>query len=413
MPGMQRNFDCGLFPVRGFLALAEACDYNPRSFGRLPESIKGVKMLQRKNSKAGFSIRSSSAPATRRTFVVLGAPRGGTSLIAGALRLAGVFMGEEIDQANNEDLAFTCHKGDLAALADGPQRAGYLDAARRTIAARNASHAVWGWKDPLSALYVEELLPALVNPRFILVTRDITAAAMRERIEGRRSLKKAEEPEFYLRKTRQSLTLYAASLALIERTSAPVLFVSYEKASRNAEDFAGQLLDFALGRAAKSAAGKAAWEAIRLYTRENAPSADLAHRPAVLDGGMDGSLDLSRYPDLGAVYHACATLINQRHYEAGLALARRVLAQMAEGFDAYPRLNANPVLLAEVEAGMCFMSAIAQVNLGDGAASYMALGRFSAVATYLRVTGQNSELVRGMLAPADELMARLERELGG
>jgi hypothetical protein len=369
---------------------------------------------KKKNSRSGFIIQNRSPLPSRRTIVVLGAPRGGTSLVAGALRLAGVFMGDETDPANNEDRAFNFHRGNFSTLTESGKRQDFLASIRQTISQRNSTHAVWGWKDPIAALYIEEILPDLVNPHFILVTRDITASVMRERIQATGSLREKKELDLYFEKAERSLGLYRDSLAVIRTSGAPAFFVSYEKACRNSEDFATQVLDFTSAQEVRGPKRVAAIEAIRLYAREGAVSADLAHRAIPIGPALDleSGIDLSRFSDLPAVYHRCATLINSRHYQEGLALAERVRAQVILGFEHYPRLMSNPVVLAEVEAGMCFMAGIAHVNLGNGPEGFQALGRFSIIARYLKLTRQKSDLVEGMAMEATKLMNSLEREFG-
>lgn len=99
---------------------------------------------------------------TRRTFVVLGCPRGGTSLIAGALSAAGVYMGE-YRTTQYEDPQFKIP----------PKEAG--DALARltpVIAARNRQHRYWGWKVPNNVYYIERVRHLLINPCFLFVYRD-------------------------------------------------------------------------------------------------------------------------------------------------------------------------------------------------------------------------------------------------
>lgn len=369
--------------------------------------------LKRKNSKSGLCVRHPGAASAPRTFVVLGAPRGGTSLVAGALRLVGIFMGDDTDPANNEDRAFNFHGGNLSILTQTEDRVEYLERIRQTIEQRNSSHSVWGWKDPLAALYVEDILPSLINPHLILVTRDITATAMRERIEASNVSTVIDDESFHLAKAGQALGLYQSALSVIERSNAPALLLSYEKSIRNVEDFAAQILEFSnVKKRSTRRMGKVA-ESIALYARDGSISADLAHRPTPMGRGKSSGsdTDLSRYPDLPTVYHRCATLINLRHYEQGLALARVVLAQAISDFDAFPQLKSNPIIVAEVEGGMWFMAALAQINLGDAPGSFMALGRFNAMAKHLHVTGHKSELMEGIMRQATDLMRLLEREL--
>jgi hypothetical protein len=368
-------------------------------------------LLKQKNCKSGFFLRHVTEAPASRTIVVLGAPRGGTSLVAGALRLAGVFMGDDIDQANNEDRAFNLHGGNLSIITQNEGRSRFLDHVRRTIAQRNATRAVWGWKDPLAALYISDILPDLVNPRLILVTRDPTAAVMRERIEAAAALEDSEEAALYVNKAQQALLLYQTALSVIETSCAPTFFVSYEKASRHGKEFAVRLLDFIGGPHLPADKRKAAVEAIGLYAREGAVSADLAHRPTPTGTGPVSGIELSSFADLSAVYERCATLINLKHYEAGLVLARSVLAQLETGFKDYPQLRTNAILRSEVEAGMCFMAAIAMVNLGDGTGSYLALGRFAVVAGFFELRGQRSKLIDGIAKEAADLHRRLEQDL--
>jgi hypothetical protein len=101
-------------------------------------------------------------PTTRRTFVVLGSPRGGTSLLAGALHHAGVHMGafktkqyEDPDFKITPNLAFEA----LARLAPA-------------IRSRNEQFEHWGWKLPNNIYYIRNVLPLLVNPVFLFIYRE-------------------------------------------------------------------------------------------------------------------------------------------------------------------------------------------------------------------------------------------------
>src|SRR5687768_290341 len=81
-------------------------------------------------------------PHSGGTFVVLGAPRGGTSMVAGALHHLGLFMGQPLSQGSYED----------ATLITAISRQN-LGTVKKTIAARNREHAVWGWKQPAQVDY--------------------------------------------------------------------------------------------------------------------------------------------------------------------------------------------------------------------------------------------------------------------
>ena len=99
---------------------------------------------------------------TKRTFVVVGCPRGGTSVLAGALHHAGVHMGaftttqyEDPDFKIPPDLA----SGASARLAP-------------VIRSRNEQFEYWGWKVPNSVYYIQSVAPLLVNPCFLFIYRD-------------------------------------------------------------------------------------------------------------------------------------------------------------------------------------------------------------------------------------------------
>jgi hypothetical protein len=167
----------------------------------------------------------------QRTVCVLGAPRGGTSMIAGILRKVGVFMGDEINEANNEDHGFLAHGG-RRAIFFKPERAGekadFLAHAAKLVRSRNADHDLWGWKDPIAAHYISDLNPQLRNPVFIVVTRDLGAIAQREHIEE----EGAGPPSRALSYLKFACEEYVMIADFIGARARPTLLVSYERALR-------------------------------------------------------------------------------------------------------------------------------------------------------------------------------------
>jgi hypothetical protein len=120
------------------------------------------------------------------TVCLLGLPRGGTSMLAWMVAQLGIFMGESIHPSTGEDAAFLSHEGDRAIFtepAQAPRRAAFMTGLAATIAARNAAHDVWGWKDPLAPYYLTEIAGQLRQPRLIIVARDLAAIAQREALE--------------------------------------------------------------------------------------------------------------------------------------------------------------------------------------------------------------------------------------
>lgn len=173
------------------------------------------------------------------TYVVLGSARGGTSMVSGLLRLLDVPMGDELDPGNNEDREFLFHHGSRRLLDDQATRgacvARLLDVVRR----RNASHDVWGWKDPLAYLYVRDLLPALRAPRLVLITRDPLAVGLNQHRHRRADV---------LEQTRVALATYRDLLDLARSGAAPCLCAGYESVLRHPDEFVETLSRFC-GRA--------------------------------------------------------------------------------------------------------------------------------------------------------------------
>lgn len=146
-----------------------------------------------------------SRDAAERTVIIFGGRRGGTTAVAGIFRELGLFIGEDLE-GNLEDLSFRKEHG--------------LDRLRATIAARNAAHATWGWKHPTPMAYLPQLMPDLRNPRFVVVTRDMTAHGGGMRYREKRS------PEDAMR---LNIRLSRRNLDFVLEQGRPALFVSYEK----------------------------------------------------------------------------------------------------------------------------------------------------------------------------------------
>lgn len=105
--------------------------------------------------------REKATVKAQKTYVVLGSPRGGTSLIAGSLKVLGVYMGENpTEQYEDPDFKLTPREAALARKRLSP-----------VIARRNREHEFWGWKLPNNIYYIREVVGALINPVFIFVYR--------------------------------------------------------------------------------------------------------------------------------------------------------------------------------------------------------------------------------------------------
>jgi hypothetical protein len=107
------------------------------------------------------------ATQTKKTYVVLGCPRGGTSLLAGSLVAAGVHMGE-CQTRQYEDPEFKIHprQADCAISYLSP-----------VIRHRNLNLKEWGWKVPNSIYYIRNISDYLINPVYLFIYRDVASIA--------------------------------------------------------------------------------------------------------------------------------------------------------------------------------------------------------------------------------------------
>lgn len=183
---------------------------------------------------APFLLLGAPPDEPPSTVVVLGAARGGTSMVAGALRILGVDMGADIDASNNEDLAFLGHRGDRLVFADPlheERRHSYLKGIRAHITSRNERGVLWGWKDPLASYYVRDVAGLLVRPVFIAVTRDLTAIAIRENFVEK-PINPGSVPAYLM----NAATDYIRIIQFLAPGCHRALLLSYERALRQPQN---------------------------------------------------------------------------------------------------------------------------------------------------------------------------------
>ncbi len=154
-----------------------------------------------------------------RTFPIFGLPRGGTTAVAGCVRKMGVFIGNNLP-VNLEDPEFS--QGAMVTP--------------KLVRSRNEEHDVWGWKFPNASNYLDAIMPALRNPRFIVVTRDQSANA--NAITSRHgAFDKIRALETVALQTQKNFSL-------IMRFRRPTMFVSYEKLLLKTEQTVREISEF-------------------------------------------------------------------------------------------------------------------------------------------------------------------------
>jgi hypothetical protein len=171
--------------------------------------------------------RRIGSPVTGgRTFIVTGLHRSGTSLVASVLRHAGIFMGQQINDAvfEDEEMLAILREGDTGRL-------------QRLIRGRNTNYGTWGFKAPLAYTHLQpEQLALFDNAHLIVMFRDIASIAVRN------SLSEYREPMAALR---EAVTQLDALVTFIGTASASSLLLSYEKALLFPGDFVDTLMQFA------------------------------------------------------------------------------------------------------------------------------------------------------------------------
>ena len=161
----------------------------------------------------------ASRQRVQKTIPILGIQRGGTTAVAGIVQKLGVHIGSDMNKVL-EDLDFAT---------PGRFNNGVVDM-------RNAEFDVWGWKYPNTYLYIDRVYHRLRNPRFVIVTRDLTANAISMSVRTQ-TFSTAHAVE---RAALQQHQHHAMAL----RYRKPVLFVSYEKLILNPEIAVREIANF-------------------------------------------------------------------------------------------------------------------------------------------------------------------------
>ena len=126
----------------------------------------------------------------KKTVVVLGMHRSGTSLVSGILKNLGVNMGDVLLGSNFgnptghfEDLEFLKLNNAILKSAcggwDNPpspekiasQKKIFSDRIKLLVERRNSNSEIWGWKDPRTCLTIDLFLEHLINPHIIICQR--------------------------------------------------------------------------------------------------------------------------------------------------------------------------------------------------------------------------------------------------
>src|SRR6056297_421970 len=158
-------------------------------------------------SNVGVFFASPSGPETR-TFVVLGAPRSGTTIVTRLLDAAGIYMGCRREM-NWEDPEF-------ASLLSKP--APSIMKFEALVESRNSEFGKWGFKAPFRHHW--PLLRSLDRTAFVSIYRDPAAVALRN--------VKSAGADFYS-SFESSHEVQRQIIRFVRSSDAPSVSISYEK----------------------------------------------------------------------------------------------------------------------------------------------------------------------------------------
>lgn len=163
----------------------------------------------------------------KKSIVVLGIPRGGTSMIASGLQSLGVFIGDAPGKGNLEDIHFrkVWNSKDENEI-------------HREIKNFNQKHEQWAVKVPSMWQELDRVPTFFQNSSYIFVARDPMAIAMRSIAIGRSAAHNM--PAIVTR----ICGAYTKIASFIEEQKRPSLFISYDKANANPQNFVESLALF-------------------------------------------------------------------------------------------------------------------------------------------------------------------------
>ena len=166
-----------------------------------------------------------NASESKKTFVIMGVARSGTSMAAIVLHHLGVNMGVGKDDVIYErpDVYHKLEK----------KRQGLF---RRFVENQNITYPLWGWKRPKSIEYVSRFESIIRNPHYIIPFRDMLAIATRNNLSVDMDVK---ENLFQLYKND-----FRKVIQFIRKNNKPIFMFSYEKAITDKSHFVNELAKF-------------------------------------------------------------------------------------------------------------------------------------------------------------------------
>ena len=153
----------------------------------------------------------------KKTLIVVGVARGGTSLVAGTLDKLGIFTGEKSRPPVYEDIA-------LANLIESNK----LDDAQKLIDTYDKENDIWLFKRPSIINYAEKVDKLFRNPIYLIIFKDIFSVSNRNSISMTTDL---------LEGLNRAHNDYSKIVSFISKNAINGYLLSYEKIMQNTEHF--------------------------------------------------------------------------------------------------------------------------------------------------------------------------------
>lgn len=169
-------------------------------------------------------INNPTTHTETKTVIVVGAARGGTSIVAGALYHLGVYLGRNCHPPVYEDMRLS-----LSFEKNGK------DTFEQVIEDYNRQHTIWGWKRPSTLHDLPRVMSAVRNPYLVIVFRDLFSIANRNKLSMKLGIKDGLQ---------RALDDYTKIIGYIQQCTLPMMLVSSEKIIHHKEHLIEGLCDF-------------------------------------------------------------------------------------------------------------------------------------------------------------------------
>ena len=173
-------------------------------------------------NKGCIVVNEPVSPTGKRTIVVLGTARGGTSIAAGSLYHLGLPM-FAVHEPVFEEI-------NLSAAFESGDRKRY-----QKIIKNFNKEPIWAWKRPSIIDYLPQAEKELRNPMFVVMVRDVLSVGARNGLSMGHDV---------IESMQNALLKQQKLLDFIKTTKSPVLLCSVEKIKQYPADFVHRLISF-------------------------------------------------------------------------------------------------------------------------------------------------------------------------